>query len=71
VLNCKLAIGKSVSKGLKIYTRVCPFCGNAKTKEIPWEEKFNKFPEGKESATKPQAYKCDKCGKEFIRYTYF
>lgn len=48
----------------------CPSCGQKEIKRIPWEEKFNKSLEGKESATKPQAYKCDKCGNEFIRYAY-
>lgn len=50
--------------------KICPSCKKGEMKEIPWENKFNKSIEGKNLASKPQAYKCDNCGNMFIIYSW-
>lgn len=48
--------------------RICPSCRKGEMKEVSWEEKFNKFTEGKNLIGKPQASKCDSCGYAIIQY---
>lgn len=47
---------------------ICSSCKKGELKEIPWEEKFNKFIEEKDLVGKPQIRKCDNCGVVLLQY---